>query len=128
MILTQKKFSLFKDWNIDMILFSKDLSSPYSMLKLEKILTPRREKLKPSDIPKDRMIVSKIRFVDGEVFFKDRAIKNNMNKSCLNDLLVSNINFEKGAFAVNVWGDVFASTDYTSYIIDTSLIFPNIYF
>ena len=122
MILMQKKFSLFKDWNIDMILFSKDLSSPYSKLKLEKILTPRREKLKPSDIPNDRMIVSKIRF------FKDRVIKNNMNKSCINDLLVSNINFEKGAFAVNVWGDVFASTDYTSYIIDTSLIIPEYLF
>lgn len=128
MILMQKKFSLFKDWNIDMILFSKDLSSPYSKLKLEKILTPRREKLKPSDIPNDRMIVSKIRFANGEVFFKDRVIKNNMNKSCINDLLVSNINFEKGAFAVNVWGDVFASTDYTSYIIDTSLIIPEYLF
>lgn len=128
MILMQKKFSLFKDWNIDMILFSKDLSSPYSKLKLEKILTPRREKLKPSDIPNDRMIVSKIRFANGEVFFKDRVIKNNMNKSCINDLLVSNINFEKGAFAVNVWGDVFTSTDYTSYIIDTSLIIPEYLF
>lgn len=128
MILTTKKFSLFKDWNIDMILFSKDLTSQYSMFKLEKIIKPRKEKLKPSDVPKDRMIVSKIRFVDGEVFFKERAIKNDMNKSCLNDLLVSNINFEKGAFAVNVWGDVFASTDYTSYVIDTNIIIPEYLF
>ena len=128
MILTQKKFSQFKDWNIDMILFSKDLSSSYSMLKLEKIIKPRKEKLKPLDIPQDRLVVSKIRFVDGEIFFKDRIIKNDMNKSCLNDLLVSNINFEKGAFAVNIWGDIFASTDYTSYVIDTSLIIPEYLF
>ena len=80
MILTPKKFSQFKDWNIDMILFSKDLSSTYSMMKLEKIIVPRKEKIKPADI-----------------------------------------NFEKGAFAVNEWGDIYASTDYTSYIIDTNL-------
>ena len=106
MILTPKKFSQFKDWNIDMILFSKDLSSTYSMMKLEKIIVPRKERIKPADIPKKRSIVSKIRFVDGAVFFKDRVIKNDMNKSYLNDLLVSNINFEKGAFAVTN-GEIF---------------------
>ena len=128
MILTPKKFSQFKDWNIDMILFSKDLSSTYSMMKLEKIIVPRKEKIKPADIPKKRSIVSKIRFVDGAVFFKDRVIKNDMNKSYLNDLLVSNINFEKGAFAVNEWGDIYASTDYTSYIIDTTKVIPEYLF
>lgn len=128
MILTPKKFSQFKDWNIDMILFSKDLSSNYPMMKLEKIIVPRKEKIKPADIPKKRSIVSKIRFIDGAVFFKDRVIKNDMNKSCLNDLLVSNINFEKGAFAVNEWGDIYASTDYTSYIIDTTNVIPEYLF
>lgn len=124
MILTAKKFSVFKDWNIDMILFSKELRSTFPLVKLEDILTPRKEKIKPCDIPLDRKIVSKIRFSDGQVFFKDRAIKNDMNKSQLNDLLVSNINFEKGAFAINVWGEIYASTDYTSYIIDTKKIIP----
>ncbi len=128
MILTPKKFSQFKDWNIDMILFSKDLSSTYSMMKLEKIIVPRKERIKPADIPKKRSIVSKIRFVDGAVFFKDRVIKNDMNKSYLNDLLVSNINFEKGAFAVNEWGDIYASPDYTSYIIDTTKVIPEYLF
>lgn len=71
-----------------------------------------------------RKIVAKIRFVDGAVFFKDRAIKNDMNRTCLNDLLVSNINFEKGAFSVNTWGDAYASTDYTSYIINLSKVLP----
>lgn len=124
MSLTAKKFSLFKDWNIDMILFSRELCSCYPLVNLGGILTPRKEKCKPKDIPKDRMIVSKIRFSDGAVFFKDRVIKNDMNKSCQNDLLVSNINFEKGAFSVNKWGDVYASADYTSYIIDTTQIIP----
>lgn len=128
MILTAKNFSHFKDWNIDMILFSRELHSCYPLVNLGKILTPRKEKLKPKDIPKDRMIVSKIQFSDGAVFFKDRVVKNDMNRSCQNDLLVSNINFEKGAFAVNTWGDVYASTDYTSYIIDTVQIIPEYLF
>ena len=124
MILTAKKFSDFKDWNIDMILFSKELHSTYPLVKLEEILKPRKERIKPCDIPLDRKIVSKIRFLDGQVSFKDRSIKNDMNKSHLNDLLVSNINFEKGAFAINVWGEIYASTDYTSYIIDIKRIIP----
>ena len=124
MILAAKKFSVFKDWNIDMILFSKELRSTFPLVKLETILTPRKEKIKPCDIPLDRKIVSKIRFSDGQMSFKDRVIKNDMYKSQLNDLLVSNINFEKGAFAINVWGEIYASTDYTSYIIDTKKIIP----
>lgn len=128
MILTPKKFSQFNDWNIDMILFSKDLSSNYSMMKLEEIIVPRKEKIKPTYVPSKRLIVSKIRFIDGAVFFKDRVIRNDMNKSCLNDLLVSNINFEKGAFAINRWGDVYSSTDYTSYIVDTTKVIPEYLF
>ncbi len=128
MILTPKKLSLFKDWNIDMILYSKELHSKYSLVSLERIIKPRKEKVKVKDIPKDRLIVNKIRFADGHVFFKDRVVKNDMNKSCINDLLVSNINFEKGAFAVNVWGDLYASTDYTSYVIDTTVIIPKYLF
>lgn len=128
MILTPKKLSLFKDWNIDMILYTKELHSKYPMMSLEKIIKPRKEKTKAKDVPKDRQVVNKIRFIDGHIFFKDRIIKNDMNKSCINDLLVSNINFEKGAFAVNVWGDFYASTDYTSYIIDTTVTKPEYLF
>ena len=128
MILTHKKFSAFKDWNIDMILFSKELHSVFPLIKLEKILKPRKELIKPSCIPEDRMIVSKIKFSNGEVYFKNRIVKNNMYKSYPNDLLVSNINFEKGAFAINSWGEVYASTDYTSYIIDISKILPEYLF
>lgn len=51
-----------------------------------------------------------------------------MNKSCRNDLLVSSINFEKGAFAINIWGDVYASTDYTSYMVDNEAILPDFLF
>ena len=59
MILTPKKFSQFKDWNIDMILFSKDLSSTYSMMKLEKIIVPRKERIKPADIRSEERRVGK---------------------------------------------------------------------
>ena len=128
MILTVKKFSAFKDWNIDRILFSRTLHSAFSLVKLEKIIKPRKEKVKPCDIPQSRNIVSKIRFSDGNASFKNRIIKNDMNKSCFNDLLVSNINFEKGAFTINSWGEIYASTDYTSYIIDTTIIVPEYLF
>lgn len=37
MILTPKKLSLFKDWNIDMILYSKELYSKYSLVSLERM-------------------------------------------------------------------------------------------
>ncbi|MCI9490639.1 MAG: hypothetical protein HFG97_11660, partial [Dorea sp.] len=96
--------------------------------KTLEIIKPRKEKTKAKDVPKDRQVVNKIRFIDGHIFFKDRIIKNDMNKSCINDLLVSNINFEKGAFAVNAWGDLYASTDYTSYIIDTTVTKPEYLF
>lgn len=128
MLLTPKKLSLFNDWNIDMILYSKELHSTYSLIPLELIIRPRKEKVKAKDIPQNRQVVSKIRFIDGQIFFKDRTIKNDMNKSCINDLLVSNINFEKGAFAVNTWGDIYASTDYTSYVIDITQIYPEFLF
>lgn len=128
MILTAKQFSVFKDWNIDMILFSKELYSKYLLVKLERIITPRKEKVRPYDVPKDRLIVSKIRFSDGKVSFKDRIVKNDMYRSYTDDLLVSNINFEKGAFAVNTWGEVYASTDYTSYKVDTKVIIPEYLF
>ncbi len=75
MILTAKKLSEFKDWNIDMILFSRELYSTYPLVKLERIIIPRKEKRKPVEIPADRLVVSKIRFTDGAVFFKDRKIK-----------------------------------------------------
>lgn len=128
MIFAVKKFSAFGDWNIDMILFSKEFHSVFPLVKLEKLIKPRKEKIKPSDIPEERKIVSKIRFSDGKVFFKNRIIKNDMNKSYPDDLLVSNINFEKGAFAANSWGEVYTSTDYTSYIIDTAKIVPEYLF
>lgn len=128
MILTAKRFSVFKDWNIDMVLFSKELYSKYSLVKLERIITPRKEKVRSYDVPKDRLIVSKIRFSDGKVSFKDRIVKNDMYRSYTDDLLVSNINFEKGAFAVNTWDEVYASTDYTSYKVDTKVIIPEYLF
>lgn len=123
-MIAYKKFHEFTDWNLDRILFSKELFSKYPMVCLGEIISPRKERTRALDVPKDRRVVSKIRFADGVVFFKDRIIKNDMNKSCLNDLLVSNINFEKGAFAINTWGDIYASTDYTSYIIDTTKVIP----
>ncbi|MCL2717639.1 MAG: restriction endonuclease subunit S [Lachnospiraceae bacterium] len=119
-----KQFHNFTDWSVDKILFSKEFQSCFTMETLANIIKPRRERIKPPDVPKNRKIVSKIRFADGKVSFNDRVIKNDMYKSCINDLLVSNINFEKGAFAVNIWGDVYASTDYTSYIINLDKIIP----
>lgn len=52
MILIAKKFFAFKDWNIDMILFSKEFHSVFPLVKLEKIIKPRKEKIKPSTFRK----------------------------------------------------------------------------
>lgn len=61
-------------------------------------------------------IVEKIRFSDGKVFFREeKNPKTDLNVSCVNDLLVSNINFEKGAFAINTFETIVTSTDYQSY-------------
>lgn len=124
-LLKSTTFNKFSDWNIDRILFLKELLSGYSMASLERILKPRNEKVKPQDIPKERKIVSKIRFSDGKVTLADRKVINNMIRSQKNDLLVSNINFEKGAFAINSFGDLYASTDYTSYVIDEGIVVPD---
>ncbi len=125
MIFTAKKFSLFTNWSIETLLFAKELQSRYNLWKLGLIIKPRTERIKPADIPTNRMIVSKIRFSDGKIFCKDRLIRNDMYKAYKDDLLVSNINFEKGASSINELAEIYSSTDYTPYIIDKTKIIPD---
>ena len=124
-LLTATPFSKLDKWYVELFLYSSTLQSKYPMIKLEKIICPRGIKIKPEDIPDNGNIVSKIRFSNGEVLFKKRKIKNDMILSSQGDLLVSNINFEKGAFAINIWNDIYASTDYTSYILNSSIVIPD---
>ena len=52
---------------------------------------------------------------------KENNPKTDLYLSKLNDLLVSNINFEKGAFCVNKIGDICTSTDYQPYEINIQI-------
>lgn len=49
-----RKFHNFRDWNIDRILFSKELLSTYPMEKLGNIIVPRKDKVRPADVPKEK--------------------------------------------------------------------------
>lgn len=111
-------FSELTKWNVNLYVNKINIQSKYETLKLSKIIVPRKSRLKNKDYKGQFPIVEKIRFSDGKVFFRtEKNPKTDLNVSCLNDLLVSNINFEKGAFAINKFDTIVTSTDYQSYEI-----------
>lgn len=111
-------FSELTKWNVNLYVNKINIQSKYETLKLSKIIVPRKSRLKNKDYKGQFPIVEKIRFADGKVFFRtEKNPKTDLNVSCLNDLLVSNINFEKGAFAINKFDTIVTSTDYQSYEI-----------
>lgn len=111
----------FKDlekWNVNIYVNSHNISFKYNAIKLEQIIIPRKERIKNKEYNGQYSIVEKIRFNDGRIFLRsEKNPKTDLNVSCKNDLLVSNINFEKGAFSLNSFGTIVTSTDYQSYKI-----------
>ncbi len=111
-------FSELTRWNVNLYVNKIDVKCKYEALKLSKIIVPRKARLKNKDYKGQFPIVEKIRFADGKVFFRtEKEPKTDLNISYQNDLLVSNINFEKGAFAINDFDTIVTSTDYQSYEI-----------
>lgn len=109
-------FHNFSKWNVNLYLNNFDIKYKWKPVSLEKIMRPRKERIKNKDYKGQFPIVEKIRFSDGKVFFREeKNPKTDLNVSCVNDLLVSNINFEKGAFAINTFETIVTSTDYQSY-------------
>ncbi len=116
--ITCVKYMDFSTWAVNNYFSSLSLMSKYPVIKLEKVIKPRKERIKPFDIDSNTPIVEKIRFSDGSLFFrKEKTPKNDLFKVYEEDLLVSNINFEKGAFAINSFGIILSSTDYQPYEI-----------
>ena len=115
-ILKTVLFRDFSKWNVNLYLNKFDIKYKWKPVSLEKIMKPRKERIKNKDYKGQFRIVEKIRFSDGKVFFREeKNPKTDLNVSCVNDLLVSNINFEKGAFAINTFETIVTSTDYQSY-------------
>ena len=115
-ILKTVLFHNFSKWNVNLYLNKFDIKYKWKPVSLEKIMKPRKERIKNKDYKGQFPIVEKIRFSDGKVFFREeKNPKTDLNVSCVNDLLVSNINFEKGAFAINTFETIVTSTDYQSY-------------
>lgn len=117
-ILKTVLFHNFTKWNVNLYLNNFDIKHKWDAVPLEKIMRPRKERIKNKDYKGQFPIVEKIRFSDGKVFFRgEKNPKTDLNVSCVNDLLVSNINFEKGAFSINTFEKIVTSTDYQSYEI-----------
>lgn len=116
-------FNTLDKWYIEQYL-RRGVKGRFPMLSLSKILQPRKERISGKEYNSDIPLVSKIRFSDGKIFYRAATPKNDVFLAHKDDLLVSNINFEKGAFCI-VDEDVIAcSTDYQPYKIIYNDITP----
>lgn len=109
-------FSTLDKWYIEQYL-RKELNGKFSMIPLSKILQPRKERISSKEYSSEIPLVSKIRFTDGKIFYRTAKPKNDVFLAQKNDLLVSNINFEKGAFCIINKDLIACSTDYQPYKI-----------
>ena len=106
--------------------FSQErLSNKFPLVKLESVISPRKEKIKKAEYKGKEPIVSKISFNDGKLHLRDdRTTGMDLYKLYKDDLLVSNINFHQGAVAINNLETLVCSTHYQPYIVDYSKIDP----
>lgn len=116
-------FRSIEKWHIDQYL-RESLKGKYTMRSLSQILLPIRERVNSSEYSTEIPLVDKIRFSDGQIFFKEGKIpKNDVFIAYKDFLLVSNINFEKGAFCIVNEEKIACSTDYQPYeIIDNDIL------
>ncbi len=117
-------FRSIEKWHIDQYL-RESLKGKYNMISLSQILLPIRERVNSSEYSTDIPLVDKIRFNDGQIFFKKGKLpKNDVFIAYKGFLLVSNINFEKGAFCIVKEDKIACSTDYQPYQIICNDILP----
>ena len=117
------QYSVLDKWYIEQYL-RKTIKGKYPMVSLSKILKPIRVRINSQDYNQDIPLVAKIRFSDGQIFYRVAQPKNDVFLAHKGDLLVSNINFEKGAFCIVDQEIVACSTDYQPYKIIYSEILP----
>ena len=113
-------------WDVIRLSFSQEmLSNKFPLVKLESVISPRKEKIKKAEYKGKEPIVSKISFNDGKLHLRDdRKTGMDLYKLYKDDLLVSNINFHQGAVAINNLETLVCSTHYQPYIVDYSKIDP----
>lgn len=117
------QYSTLDKWYIEQYL-RKTIKSRFPMVSLSKILKPIRVRVNSQDYNQDIPLVAKIRFSDGQIFYRVAQPKNDVFLANKGQLLVSNINFEKGAFCIVDKETVASSTDYQPYNIIYSDILP----
>ena len=111
-------------WYIEQFL-RQEVSGKFPMYSLRQILSPIRDRVSSNNYSIQIPLVAKIRFTDGKLFYRTgNKPKNDIFIAHKGDLLVSNINFEKGAFCL-VEDDILAcSTDYQPYEIINDKVVP----
>ncbi len=116
----------FKDlrrWDVSYFSGIHSFSSKFKLEYLEKILQPRKEKIKINEYDGVTPIVAKIPFQQSHIEYrKELKTKMDMYAVYQEDLLVSNINFHQGAVAICDKQKVYASTHYQPYIINNESI------
>lgn len=110
-------------WDTEYFMGNHSLHSKFKLEYLSKILTPRKEKIKPNEYDGVTPIVAKIPFQSSYIELrKEPRTRMDMYTIYKGDLLVSNINFHQGAIAICKENKIYASTHYQPYIIDNSLV------
>ena len=124
-LLKSINFVDLEKWYVEYYLREIHLKSKFELIKLRKIISPKKNLIKKDDYKGDIPIVDKIVFKTGDIVFRKEK-KTGMNLYSLDneDLLVSNINFHQGATALNTFGKIVASTHYQPYSINTEIIDP----
>lgn len=114
---------LFK-WYIEQFL-RQEVSGKFPLYPLWRILSPIRDRLSSNNYSIQIPLVAKIRFTDGKLFYRTgEKPKNDVFIAHKGDLLVSNINFEKGAFCLVEDKILACSTDYQPYKIINDKVVP----
>ena len=113
-------------WDVTRLTYLKEnLSKRWPMVKLEKLISPRKEKIKKEEYKGIEQVVSKISFSDGKLHLReDNKTGMDLYRLYKNDLLVSNINFHQGAVAINDVDMLVCSTHFQPYIVDCSKVNP----
>ena len=110
-------------WDTEFFMGNHSLQSKFKLEYLSKILTPRKEKIKPDEYDGITPIVAKIPFQSSHIELrKEPRTKMDMYAIYKDDLLVSNINFHQGAIAICKENKIYASTHYQPYIINSALV------
>ncbi|MEG1502426.1 MAG: restriction endonuclease subunit S [Synergistaceae bacterium] len=124
-LLSTMHFRRLDKWYVEYYLNSSSLESNYDMVRMEKLISPVKRRIKKNDYDGVLPVISKIVFKTGEIVFR-KENKTGMDLLLVNkgDMLVSSINFHQGAVALNTLGDFVCSTHYQTFIINESKVIP----